>query len=382
MSARRNYIVIFLVLLALVLTWIFLKKIVIYLCIAGVISLIAQPHLKRLERIRIRRKKIPRGLRALSVLLMIYLVLGVLIAVFIPLITEEIRIISTVDRAQLATAMHEPLSQLQEAFNRLPQTEGHPQSVEMFVQEELGSLLGFAQVSTLANSLIAGFGNLFVAFFAISFFSFFFMKDGPVIFEMIMLTIPRRRDRTVRKIISDSRVLLTKYFTGVLLDVLFVTTFVSVGMAILGVKNAIMIGLFAGVMNIIPYVGPLIGGAFAILIGISTNLHLDFYAGMLPLAGKICLVFVLMNLVDGMFVQPTIFSNSVKAHPLEIFLVIMIAGTLAGIGGMIIAVPIYTIIRVIAKAFLSHYKVVRRLTEDLEEVTDPDPPPAIEHPET
>ncbi len=382
MKFNRSHLILIASIAVLVLAWLFLKKIIIYLCVAGVISLIAQPLLKRLERIRIKKKKIPRGLRALSVLLLIYIVLGTLVAVFIPMIVDEAKTLSAVDKSQITTAMHEPIAQIESILSNYQQPGAPKQSAEQFIQDNFSNVIGFAQVSTIANGVVSVFGELLVAFFAISFLSFFFMKDGTVIFEVIMLAIPRKRDRTIRKIIRDSRVLLTKYFTGVLLDVLFVSTFVSIGMAILGVRNAIIIGLFAGVMNIIPYVGPLIGGAFAIVIGISTNLHLEFYSGMLPLAGKIGLVFLLMNLTDGMFIQPTIFSNSVKAHPLEIFLVIMIAGSLAGIGGMIIAVPVYTIIRVIAKEFMTSNKMVQALTEELEDVTKPGPPTHHEYPET
>ncbi|HTL83212.1 MAG TPA: AI-2E family transporter, partial [Bacteroidia bacterium] len=121
-----------------------------------------------------------------------------------------------------------------------------------------------------------------------------------------------------------------------------------------------------GVMNIIPYIGPLLGGVFAIVIGLSTNLDLDFYHGMIPLVEKIVLVFVIMNLTDGFLVQPMILSNRVKAHPIEIFTVILIAGTLAGIGGMIVAVPVYTILRIIAREFLSKYRFVKRLTGELD----------------
>jgi predicted PurR-regulated permease PerM len=173
----------------------------------------------------------------------------------------------------------------------------------------------------------------------------------------------------VRNIFTDTQLLLSKYFTGVLIDVVFVAAFVSCGMWILGIRNAIIIGIFAGVMNIIPYIGTLISGAFAIIIGISTNLQLDFYTGMVPLVGKIALVFVLMNLVDAFVVQPYVFSNRVKAHPIEIFVVILVAGTLTNVGGMIAAVPVYTVIRVIAREFLSKNRFVQRLTDEMDEVT-------------
>jgi predicted PurR-regulated permease PerM len=212
---------------------------------------------------------------------------------------------------------------------------------------------------------------LLIAFFAISFFTFFFIKDGSAIMEMLLLLIPLRRLKSVRNILDESQVMLRKYFTGVLIDVIFVAAFVSIGLSILGIKNAFIIGVFAGIMNIVPYVGPLIGGAFAIIIGASSNLTLDFYSGLLPLIQKIILVFVAMNLVDAFLVQPYIFSKRVKAHPVEIFLVVLVAGTLGGIGGMIVAVPLYTIIRIVAKEFLSKYRFVKRLTDELETATVP-----------
>jgi len=75
--------------------------------------------------------------------------------------------------------------------------------------------------------------------------------------------------------------------------------------------------------------------------------------------------FIIAQLVDNFFSQPFIFSKSVKSHPLEIFLVIIIAGLISGIVGLIIAIPVYTAIKVIAKEFLSEYRVVNKLTEGL-----------------
>jgi predicted PurR-regulated permease PerM len=166
-------------------------------------------------------------------------------------------------------------------------------------------------------------------------------------------------------------VMLGKYFTGVLIDVLFVSSFVSIGLMIIGAKYALVIGAFAGIMNIIPYVGPLISGAFAIIVGVSSNLSLDFYSGIVPLTEKIIVVFVLMNLIDAFLVQPFVFSNRVKAHPIEIFAVILIAGSISGVGGMIVAVPLYTVCRIIAREFFSKYQFVRKLTDELDEAADP-----------
>ena len=131
-------------------------------------------------------------------------------------------------------------------------------------------------------------------------------------------------------------------------------------------KNALLIALFAALINVIPYLGPIIGAAFGVLITISSNLDISFYAEMLPLLGKVVFVFGCMQLLDNFILQPFIFSNSVKAHPLEIFLIILIGAQLAGIPGMILAIPTYTVVRVIAKIFLSKYRLVKGITQNMD----------------
>jgi len=137
-------------------------------------------------------------------------------------------------------------------------------------------------------------------------------------------------------------------------------------MWILGFKNALMIGFFVGIMNIVPYVGPIIGASIGILLGLSSNLTMDFSTQMVPLIFEMLGVFVVVNLLDAMVLQPTIYSNSVKAHPLEIFLVIMMAGSIAGIPGMMLAIPSYTVLRIIAKEFFNKFYLVKSLTKNID----------------
>jgi len=350
----------------------FIRGILLYMIIAAILTMILRPLDRKMERLRFRKKKIPRAVRAVSLLLLVYIIVFAFISIFIPLIVNEINIISNVDQAQVTKALHEPLTQLQELFANYQQTQPNQLTLEQYTQQYLSQLMNVAEVSTLANGVVSVIGGLLVAFFSVSFFTFFFIKDGEVILQMLLLLVPPARVRSIRNIIGDTQTMLTKYFTGVLIDVVFVTAFVSLGMAILGVQNALIIGIFAGIMNIIPYVGPLIGGTFAIIVGISTNLTLDFYDGMVPLVIKIFFVFVAMNLTDAFLVQPFIFSKRVKAHPLEIFTVILIAGSLAGIGGMVAAVPFYTVLRIILREYLTGSRFVQKLTDEMDEMT-PDP---------
>jgi predicted PurR-regulated permease PerM len=156
--------------------------------------------------------------------------------------------------------------------------------------------------------------------------------------------------------------MLTRYFGGILIQMTIITAFVSVLLGLFGIQNALLIGFFAALINVIPYVGPLIGATFGLIITISSNLDLEFYTQMLPMLVKVVAVFGAMQLLDNFMLQPWIFSNSVLAHPLEIFIVILMGAQLNGIGGMVLAIPVYTVLRVIAGVFLSKFKIVQKMT--------------------
>jgi len=144
---------------------------------------------------------------------------------------------------------------------------------------------------------------------------------------------------------------------------------VTVGLTIVGIgfNHAVVIGLFCGLLNVIPYLGPWMGAAIGVLIGASLNIDADFMSHTLPLLGFMVLVFASVQVIDNILFQPLIYSSSVKAHPLEIFVVILAAGSMAGILGMILAIPVYTILRVIAKEFFDNMKIVKKLTENLDQ---------------
>ena len=114
-------------------------------------------------------------------------------------------------------------------------------------------------------------------------------------------------------------------------------------------------------------VGVIIGAAFGIFITISSNLGIDFYAELAPMLIKVFVVFQVVQIIDNNLIQPYIFSKSVLAHPLEIFIMILVGAQVAGILGIILAIPVYTIIRVIAKEFLYQFKIVKQLTGRMEE---------------
>jgi predicted PurR-regulated permease PerM len=181
-----------------------------------------------------------------------------------------------------------------------------------------------------------------------------------------LLIVPDKYDNKIKHAMLSIQQLLTRYFIGLFIDVFIISTLITIGLLIVGIEfqHAIVIGLFAGMLNIIPYVGPIIAVSFGLILSIAINLNLELNQ-IIPIIGFVALVFLIVQLLDGIIIQPIIYSNSVKAHPLEIFLVIISAGSVAGIAGMILAVPSYTVLRIFAATFFKQFKIVDSLTKNM-----------------
>ncbi len=236
------------------------------------------------------------------------------------------------------------------------------------LQKKLFSFFNPAQITELFSSLVGFLGNLMVAFMSILFISFFFLKEQGLFADFLRATVPRNYESKVSNAVDEASQLLRRYFLGVALQITLITVFVTGLLSFFGIENALLIGFFAAMINVIPYVGPIIGAAFGIFITISSNLDVSFYNETLPMLTKVAGVFAAMQMLDNFILQPYIFSNSISAHPLEIFIVILVGAQLNGVVGMILAIPVYTVIRVIARVFLSEFEIVQKLLGEAEEV--------------
>ena len=233
------------------------------------------------------------------------------------------------------------------------------------IQKRIFATFNPGQIPQLFSTLIGFMGNLLIAFMSILFIAFFFLKEQGLFLDALQAIVPSKYEKEVIHALDDSSRLLRRYFVGVSIQVTTITIFVSLVLTVFGMKNALLIAFFAALINVIPYLGPIIGATFGVLITISSNLDLPFYEEMLPLIFIVIITFAAMQLLDNFVLQPFIFSNSVSAHPLEIFIVILVGAKLSGIVGMVLAIPVYTVIRVIAKSFLSEFRLVQKLTKKL-----------------
>jgi len=236
------------------------------------------------------------------------------------------------------------------------------------ITEQLNARFSFSTISNVVSFVANTLGSLLIGFFAVSFITFFFLKEEKMFRDAVLLIVPTDMEKKVGKILTTISLLLQRYFVGIALEMLVVGTLYTLGLVIIGFEfsHAVVIALFASLFNIIPYVGPWIGALLGLLIGLALNVQMNFMDYTLPLLGWMGLIFLTVKTLDDILFQPLIYSSSVKAHPLEIFLVILAAGTVAGIKGMILAIPVYTIIRVIAKEFFDNLKIVRKITEEID----------------
>lgn len=358
-TGLKNIITILSITLAFFIVW-QLKTIVGYVLISLVLVLIGRPIMQLLQKLNIKDKKLPNSFQASITLAILFLFFAGVFSLFTPLVMEEARIISSIDFEQLKESLQEPINDVQKWLHS-----NHLMSTNKNIEDSLVDLFSFTKVGTLFSSIFGILGNSAIALFSISFITFFLLKEKRLVNQFIYLITPEHKHTNINNVLKNTKHLLSRYFIGIIVQITGVTFIVSTGLSLLNIQNAILIGFLAGIINVIPYVGPIIGGIIGILIGISSNLHLEFYNAILPLSGKIFLVFACMQLIDNFVFQPLIFSKSVKAHPLEIFLIILSAGTLWGITGMIVAIPFYTLFRVIAKEFLSEFKMIEQLTKNL-----------------
>jgi predicted PurR-regulated permease PerM len=370
--AKRNWftprtllVIVGLILLGLMI-WRFFN-IVAYILIASVLSLITRPLVRLLGRIRIYRWQIPISIRALLVLFFIWIFFFSFFRIFIPVISSEAQDLSTLQTSTVVNEFQEPIEKLETWLNKLNLGGDEPFSLEHEFQKKIAEVLNINVITEILATLAAILGNMAWAIFAISFITFFLLREEQLISNYIVTIFPQEKEKAFQHALESVKHLLRRYFVGILLQMTGILTLVTVGMTIVGVgfRHGLVIGLLAAVLNIIPYVGPWLGAALGVLLGVATHLDLDFATQLLPLIGYMTLVFILTQLTDNTVFQPLIFGTSVYAHPIEIFIVIMMAGSLAGIVGMILAIPTYTVIRVFAKEFFNNFRVVQKLTEKI-----------------
>jgi len=342
----------------LMLLWFLYKiqSILLYITFAAVISLMGRPLALFLKR----RLKFNNTLAVVTTLFITIALFLSVFLLFVPIIAEQGQLIGEIDINEVGDDLDRLNQEISDYFDVEKLN-----FLELIKQTDLMQFFDLKAIPDIINNFLSGFGALLIGLFSVLFISFFFLKDSKLL-ENSMLVFAKKEDETrFMRAFTKIKDLLSRYFVGLLLQVLILFVLYTILLLIFGVHNAIAVALIAAIFNLIPYVGPLFGGAMVLILATTSNLGLDFQSVILPKLTYILIGYIVIQLIDNFLNQPLIFGNSVKSHPLEIFLAILIFGALFGIGGLIVAVPFYTAIKVIAKEFLSEYKIVKQLTKEL-----------------
>jgi predicted PurR-regulated permease PerM len=346
----------------------YLKDVLVYILAAVVISLMARPITTVLRKIKIRGKRMPDWLSALIALLLLIGGILAIVTMIIPIIGSIAKGISMASIEKAAAQVSVPLANLNEFLRTSFPALGQDFKIETSIFNELHNLLDVSIFSSVLGSAASIISSVGVGLFSVVFISFFFTKDESLFGKMIGSLVPDRHEENATAAISDIGQLLSRYFSGVVVEMIGVGLLNFLGLFFitrLGFNAAIGIAFLTGILNIIPYVGPLFGGILGTMLAIIVK-----YSSVTPIGLNIgfgwfvlilIAIFCFTQLVDNILYQPIIYSSSIKAKPLEIFIVLLIAGHLAGPLGMIIAIPGYTVIRVIAFRFFPDIKAIKRL---------------------
>lgn len=352
-AKKMNYALvfrIFAILFLAVFIWYF-PDIVIYIFTAFILALMGRPLAKTISKIKISKKKyIPYSVSSFITIVLFLSLFIFLLLLLIPLLSNEFRNIQNIDYDALSFYLNDALNTLQQLLHEHGLMDSN-ETIVGIITHEIKNLLNVELFSNLVGNVIGGVvsttGSFVMAVFSIFFMGFFFIKDD---FHMETLLKPFVNKKYLSRVfIISEKVndLLTRYCVGSVVRILIMIVLIYVGLLIFGVQGAAFMAFFGGILNIIPYLGPIIGGVICILIGFINCVGTGLYSEIWIVAIEITAVFVVANIVDNILLQPVIFSQSLKIHAVEVFLVTIIGGEMGGILGMILGVPVYTIIRII-----------------------------------
>ncbi len=362
----RNILIFLAVLVLLAGVWYF-RNIVVYILISGVLSIMGRPLVDLFCRIRIRKWSLPRWIGALMTLIIIWGAIILFFYIFIPLITKQVNYFSTIESSRIVQLLETPINKVQNLLRFLNSNLAAELSIEDYFTNKVSDILSISMIQDFLGSVITTVGNLVIAIFSISFITFFFLKDQHLFFEAILMWVPDKYTETFSRALYSVKNLLTRYFIGILIQSTCIMIMIDIGMTIVGIdfQQALVMGLIVGILNVIPYVGPWLGFFVAVTMGVAANITQDFATVVSPLILYMSLVIAITQTTDNLVFQPVIFSNTVRAHPLEIFVVVLAAGFAAGIPGMILGIPTYTVLRVFAREFFYNFKVIQKITSGL-----------------
>lgn len=333
-----------------------IQTVILYLFIALIVSMIASPIVYFLKR----RCRFPHTLAVAVTLIFLLSLLVGFIMLFVPLIISQSENLSLLDTNKLEQDFNEVVNQVKAYL-----TGHHIDADKLMKQADITSKLDFNFIPDFINSLVGILSGFGIGLASVLFITFFFLKDRAMFSKAAKRILPDAHEDKIVNSFRKINYLLSRYFIGLIIQMAVLFVCYLTILLIFGVENAFIIAFITALLNIIPYIGPLIATVLVIIMTLLGNIGPETQSEMFSTTLYVFIGYCAAQFIDNNITSPLIFSNSVNSHPLEIFIVILASGFLFGILGMIVAIPLYTVIKVVAKEFFPENAVVKILTKDI-----------------
>ena len=330
-----------------------IQSVIFYLLIAAVVSLIGRPIAQLLKRI-----KFGNTLSSVMTIAILMTMFFGIVSLLLPVIFEQAKNLSLLNVNAFEATATKLINELSIYLS------DYGVDLQNWVDRSLAEV-DYSFLPDAINTVLNGLSGFTIGVFSVIFISFFFLRDSGLLERMVMVFVVDKNVKRVEKSILSIKNLLSRYFIGLLVQITVLFIIYTLVLLLFGIPNAVTIALVCALLNIIPFLGPIIGTVLIIFLTMTSNLDASFASVTLPKTIYVLIGFTIGQLIDNFLTQPYVFSTSVKSHPLEIFIVILIGGLLFGPLGMIIAVPSYTALKVIFKEFYAHNKIVKALTKNI-----------------
>lgn len=341
----------------------YLTPIFVYIFLSAILSAAGRPLMNLLGKLKIKGKSFSATLRAVIVLFTMIFVVVLLASVLAPAVAEQAESIRNINIDSVSSHLDKDMGPVKDFLSNHSMI-NKKTSLRQTIRTQLLLLIRGVNFNSVFSSFLGVTGELFMGAFSILFMTFFFLQDETLFNKIVMIFVSKRNHQRVESILIKVRKTLGKYFTGLLIEISSMMFLISIGGTIIGLKNAILIGFIGGLLNVIPYLGPLIGAIFGSSLVLIANIDMGI-AHSFFLAGQVLLIFGLANLIDNFLLQPIIYSNSVNIHPLAIFIIIFVGGYIGGPLGMIIAIPTFTVLRIILVEFFPNDPFVQNIAQGM-----------------
>ena len=354
---NKNITAIIIFLVVLIFLGYLFYNVLIFILLAIIFASVGSPLMTLLQKIKIKNKRCSPSVAAGITLFALVAILFSGLYFLIPFIIKEMDVVSSIDPALYQQTLEDWLHQA-DTFLYHNGFLAHNEHISDILLIQMKSFAGSISITSVVGNIFSFAGAVFILLFSVIFLTFFALKDKDIFFKMIRRIIPVSFRESYDHILAQSRIQVVRYFSGVLLDNVILGIAIGVACYFAGIPNALLIGFLAGVFNIIPYVGPFIAMGLGLVISITSMLPTNPTAEVLSmLFWKMAIIFAVFKAIDTFVLTPVIFGKSMQVHPVEIFIVILLAGYVGGILGMIFAVPAYSMMRIIVKEFFGSYYI-------------------------